>query len=142
MNPKILLRIAATLVILHSVGHTFGFLTWKDHVDATYDEVVKQMTAYKFPFMGATHSLAEFYTGIGFSITLSLLLCAWFLLMAANLSNDDHRSIATRMLLPLVLFLVGLGIFEIIFFFPLAYGLSLAAALLTLIAMFRLMKAD
>ena len=142
MKSKILLRISAVLIAIHAIGHSVGFLSWKDHVNATYDEVVKQMTGPKFPFMGASHSLGDYYDGFGLVITLALILCSWFLFMAANMTDDDHRSIATRMLLPLSAYLVGQGIIEIIYFFPFAAGLSLLAAALAIVVMFQLMRAD
>jgi len=34
MRPKLLLRIAAGLMFLHTIGHSFGASTWKDAPNA------------------------------------------------------------------------------------------------------------
>ena len=141
MKPYLLTRISSVLILIHAVLHTIGHLSWKTPAGAAYNEVVKQMTGPKFPVMGANRSLGEFFDGYGFFVTLALLLAAWFIWMASNLI-ENNPGIATRMLLPLTAFLFGLGIIEIIFFFPLAAGITLLAAILSLIAMFQLMRAD
>jgi len=141
MKPVILIRIGSILILIHAILHTIGHLSWKTPANAAYNEVIKQMTGPKFLVMGASRSMGEFFDGYGFFVTLALLLVAWFLWMASNLI-ENNPGIATRMLLPLTVFLFGLGIVEIIFFFPFAAGISLLAAILSLIAMFQLMQAD
>jgi len=81
MKPKILLRIAAILIFIHSVLHTFGFGTWKEAPDPVYKVIVNGMTGHKFPFMGAIHSLGDFYEGFGYASSIALFLIAvvlWF----------------------------------------------------------------
>jgi len=34
MKPKLLLRIASIIMLLHDAGHTYGHLTWKQTPDA------------------------------------------------------------------------------------------------------------
>jgi hypothetical protein len=61
MKPKMLLRIAAIVMVLHLAGHLFGHLTWKTPPTPEQQEVVKEMTTHKFPFMGAVHSMGDYY---------------------------------------------------------------------------------
>ncbi len=110
MKPKILLRIASIIMFLHDIGHTFGHLTWKQSPDPAKQEVIKQMTDNKFPFMGAVRSMSDYYDGYGWASTLALLLIA----------------------------ALAWGIDELIFFFPFAAAFSLLAFLLTGIAIFQI----
>ena len=81
MKPKLLLRIASILIFVHSVLHTFGFTTWKQAPDPVYKSIVDGMTGHKFPFMGAMHSLGDYYEGFGYACSIALFLIAiilWF----------------------------------------------------------------
>src|SRR5260221_12106082 len=110
MKPKILLRIASIIMFLHDIGHTFGHLTWKQSPDPAKQEVIKQMTDNKFPFMGAVRSMSDYYDGYGCALTLALLLIA----------------------------ALAWGIDELIFFLPCAAAFSLLSFLLTGIAIFQI----
>jgi hypothetical protein len=131
MKPKILLRIAAILIFIHSVLHTFGFSTWKEAPDAVYKATVDGMTEHKFLFMGAIRSLGEFYDGFGYASSIALFLIAivlWFV------SGETSRSanLAKKIIYAVGIALVAWGIDELIYFFPFAAAITLTAAILTL----------
>jgi hypothetical protein len=80
-TPKILLRIAAILMVVHFFGHTLGFSGWKKATDPVQQDVIKQMTGPKFPLMGAIHSMGEYYDGFGYGCSIAILLfilTLWF----------------------------------------------------------------
>lgn len=62
MKAKILLRIAALLILVHLLGHSIGHSTWDTPEDQKMDEVVAAMKGYKADFMGATKSMADAIT--------------------------------------------------------------------------------
>jgi hypothetical protein len=135
MNPKLLLRIAAILIFVHCVLHTIGFTSWKQPTDPLEKQIVEQMTGHKFPFMGATHSLGDYYDGFGYASSIALLLIAVTLLVvAANLSSST--ALAKKMIIILGATLLLWGIDELIYFFPFAASITLAACVCTFGAFF------
>jgi hypothetical protein len=74
MKPKLLLRIASIVMILHDVGHMIGSLTWKQAIEPEKQQVIDQMTGHKFPFMGAMRSMGDYYDGYGYASALAILL--------------------------------------------------------------------
>jgi hypothetical protein len=127
MKAKLLLRIASILMLLHTAGHTIGALTWKEAPNARVAAVVAGMQNEHFMFMGKSLTLASFFDGYGFGMIGVLLLVSillWLLSIAAD----------RRIILILGLFLVFLGVNELIYFFPFAAAFSLLAGVCTLIA--------
>jgi len=141
MKPKVLLRIAAVVMFLHVVGHTIGAATWKQTNEPAKQEVIKRMVEQKFPFMGTVRSMAEYYDGYGYSSTIALLLAVTLLWILSGLA-ERNAVVAAKILLPVSLFLFLLGIDEIIFFFPLAAGMSLLGALLGGLSLLTLRKQE
>lgn len=129
MKPKLLLRIAALVILLHAAGHTLGIYTWKKPSGPVPPELVKQMTEQKFLFMGTTGSMAAFYDGMGYASTASLLLVVFLLIIVSGVAQLNS-SLVIKILWPLSLFLVFLGIDELIYFFPMAAVFSFLGAVL------------
>ncbi|MDN5285533.1 MAG: hypothetical protein JWR38_1807 [Mucilaginibacter sp.] len=124
---KIALRIAAVLILLHTLGHTVGALTWKNAPNVRVAAVVTGMENEHFDFMGRSLTLASFFNGYGYSMIGVFLLISILLWL---LSSAPVRS----MILLLGLFLVILAIIEFIYFFPFAAAFSLLAGISTLFA--------
>ena len=129
MKAKIILRIAAIIMLLHDVGHTMAVLTWKEDDNPKKMEVIHQMTDNKFPFMGTSRSMGEYFEGFGFMGTLSLLLIAlilWYVSDAGEINNGFKKKIILTVSIILLLW----GISELIYIFPVAASFSLIASLL------------
>jgi hypothetical protein len=129
MKPKLLLRIAAVLILFHALGHTYGHLTWKLSPELTKQEVIKQMTENKFPFMGTVRSMTEYYDGFGFIVTVALLMIAVLLWVASNVTAQSV-DLARKFVLTLSLALMAFGVLEVIYFFPFAAAFSFIASVL------------
>jgi len=139
MKPKILLRIAAILIFIHSVLHTYGFNTWKEAPDPVYKTIVDGMTGHTFPFMGATRSLGNFYEGFGYAGSIALFLIAVVLWLVSG-ETDRSANLAKKIIYAVGIALVAWGIDEIIYFFPFAASITLAASVLTLLSGFVIKK--
>ena len=139
MNPKLLLRIAAVIIFLHAFGHTTGIYTWKQPDSHVPQELVKQMTEQKFEFMGKQSTIAGLYDGLGYASTIALLLVV-FLLWIVSSAKENHAPFSVKILMTVFLFLIFLGVLELVYFFPMAVAFSFIGALLTLIAIFKLSK--
>ncbi len=127
MKPKLLLRIASGIMLLHTLGHTMGALGWKDAPNAAVKQVIDRMQTTHFDFMGRSSTLANFYAGYGY-IMIGVLLFISILLW--QLSTNSIRSIV----LSLGILLLFMAVLEYIYFFPMAAAFSLLAGLATLIA--------
>jgi hypothetical protein len=140
MTVKLVLRIAAVALFLHLLGHSYGHSTWKRATDPARQEVIKQMTENRVPFMGTVRSLADYYEGYGWVGTILLLgfsLILWILSGTA----EQNRELTVKLLIPTSICLLALGVDELFFFFPFAAFFSLVAAGLTMISIVQLNKA-
>lgn len=131
MRSKIFLRIGAFLMLFHCIAHTFGAVSWKNTDDSIKKEVIAQMTAHRFPFMGSVRSLADTVDGYGFAATLTLFFIAavmWICSSHLSASATPVRSI----LVLLVVILSLHGIVEWLYFFPFAALITWLSAIMTL----------
>lgn len=137
MKPKILLRLASIVMILHDVGHMIGSLTWKQAAEPEKQQVIKQMTGQKFPFMGAVRSMGDYYDGYGYASALAILSISAILWIVSG-SLTQNPNLAKKILITLAATLFAWGANELIFFFPFAASFSLLAFALTAIAALQL----
>jgi len=137
MNSKILLRIAAGLMLLHTIGHTIGALTWDQPPTPASGLVIKGMQAAHFTFMGRYTTIASFYEGYGFIMIFVLLLVSLVLWL---LSGETGNALTVRLLTPLAVFLLLLAITEFIYFFPLPAALSFLACIAVMLAWLQVRK--
>ncbi len=130
MKPKLLLRIASVLMLLHAIGHSIGAMTWKKAPDATIQNVVDSMQNNHFDFMGRSTSLGLFYNGYGIIMIGVLLLLT---IQLWQLAVEPNR----KTILLLSVFLLFMGTCELIWFFPFAAAFSLLAGLITFYSYFK-----
>jgi hypothetical protein len=128
MKPKLLLRIAAILILIHGVLHTTGFGQWKQDPDPAKHEVIKQMTGQKFPFMGTSRNMGEYYDGFGYGCSIALILIA-FLLWIVSGELSSNPSLAKKIIAVISFALLVWATDELIYFFPFAVGLTLVASI-------------
>jgi hypothetical protein len=119
MGPRLLLRISAVLMFIHALFHTLGHLKWKTLSSPSYDEVVKQMTVPKFPFMGAVHSIGDYFDGYGYFITLAVVLIGCLLWALSDIAVQ-YPLVGLKLLIPITILIILLFLDTLIFFFPLA----------------------
>jgi len=138
MSGKLLLRIAAILMLLHTFGHTMGALTWKQAPTPELGQVIATMQNHHFSFMGRSVSIAGFYEGYGMSMIFVLLMVSILLWL---LSGDGGSKMGVSMMVVLSVFLLLLSVIEYIYFFAFAAAFSFLSAVLTGMAVFRVRKA-
>ncbi len=137
MLPKLLLRIAAILILFHAVAHTFGHSKWKKATDGVKQEIITQMTAHSFPFMGVKRSMGDYFEGYGYACTLALLLIAFLLWIV----SAETSGFGKKMMAGISVCLLLWSIDEFIYFFPFAAIITLLAALLSFVALFKIKAA-
>jgi hypothetical protein len=133
MKPKLLLRIAAILMFLHTMGHTMGAFSWKTAPNPAVGLVIKGMETNHFEFMGRQVTLASFYDGYGFTMIIVLLFISILLWL---LAADAGNSLSARLMPPVAVLLLLMGIIEYVYFFPFAAAFTFIAGLCTLASLF------
>jgi len=130
MKPKILLRIASGIILLHAVGHFFGVASLtKDGTDEQ-NLVIQAMTGHRFPVLGTVHSYADFLNGFGWIGEISLLLTAYLLWLTGSVA-DSQPGISRKLSAALFVGLLAQSVLEFIYFFPVAYVMTMIATILT-----------
>ena len=128
MKPKLLLRIAAILMLIHGVLHTIGFSQWKQDPDPAKHEMIKLMTGQRFPLMGTSRNMGEYYDGFGYASSIAIFLMA-ILLWIVSGELLANTSLAKKVIAVLSFALLAWAIDEAIYFFPFAVSLSLVSSI-------------
>jgi len=92
MTATLLYRIAAIVLALFAVGHTFGFLSFRPS-SAEGLAVYVAMSSVSFDFNGAVRSYSDFYTGFGLLVTAYLLFCAFLAWHLGSLATSQPKAI-------------------------------------------------
>src|SRR3954454_21068007 len=87
MKPALLLRITSVITLLFAVGHSLGGMqSWSPPGET---DVLRAMRSYHFDAGGVSRSYLDFYLGLGFSISVYLLLQAVLLWQLATIAKVD-----------------------------------------------------
>ena len=124
------MRIASVIIFLHAIGHFLGVVNATKGETDEENMVIHAMTEHRFPVMGAVHSFADFLHGFGWIGEVFLLMTAYLLWFTGSLAAVQP-AISRKLSAVLFISLLSQTILEIIYFFPVAYVLSLIATVLT-----------
>ena len=131
MKAKVLLKIAAGLILIHLIGHAVGHTGWDKPTDPKMMDVVMAMKSQQVDFMGAVHSMADYYKGYSilifglYGMSISVL---WF----TSGFVQEHPAIANKILYPVGIAYLFFGIVEFMYFFLFAASMSFLAGVLTI----------
>ena len=133
MKPKLLLRIAAVLILIHLLGHGVGHSAWDKPQDSKMQEVVTVMKSYKGEFMGATQSMADYYNGYSLMMFVLYGMSIILLWLLSRIVKEQPAIVGN------ILYTIGtsyliFGVIEFVYFFPFAAAMSFFAGVLTLVA--------
>ena len=115
MTPKLLLRIAAGLVLFFAFGHTIGHVT-RHQGEGVQQTVGQTMQDVKFDFFGNTTSYDGMYNGMSLNLIFTLLAFAAVLWMLSNVAFDRPR-LVKQLLIPVALCLFGFAVTSFLYFF-------------------------
>jgi hypothetical protein len=133
MTTKILLRIASLLMLTHLIGHSLGQNGWKTNDDPVMRKVAQWMTGPRFPFMGVSRSMGDYFDGYGYTASITLATLALLLwLMSSKVVKQGV--VVRNEVLVLALALLAFSGIEFLYFFPFAAIISCLAATLTLVS--------
>jgi hypothetical protein len=137
MTPKILLRIAAGLLLFFAVGHSIGHFRRHDVTDPKAIEVQRQMIENKFDMFGKLRSYDENYTGMSTNLILTLVTFTVLLWLFSSVV-ETNKSLGRILLLPIALCVVGISITGSLYFFPVPALTCLIASVIIFITWFKL----
>jgi hypothetical protein len=132
MKPKILLRVAALLTLLHTIGHTLAAFTWHDAPNNAVKQVIDGMLTVHFDFTGRQVSMGGFYAGFGYTLTGVLLMITMILWM---LSNDTVSVLSKQVRVVLAVFLLFSGVIEYCYIIAPPAAMSFLAGICVLISL-------
>lgn len=92
MKATALYRIAAVLLFLFAVGHTFGFLNFTPP-SSEARAVRDAMKGVHFRIGGASYSYGGFYTGFGLFVTVYLLFSAFLAWHLGGLARSNPQAV-------------------------------------------------
>lgn len=139
MRPKLLLRIAAFLILFVAVGHTLGNCTRKATTDTQQQEVFKKMEDVKFDFGGSMRSWDNFYDGMSLDVSLTLLVFTALLWLISGSANK-YPVFCTSLLWPSLICFIGFTVIGFMYFFIVPAASTLLASLLVTTSIFQLRK--
>ena len=91
MSPSVLYRVASVLLVLFGLGHQLGFR----RVDPRWgvDSAIGALKASQFQVQGMTRTYWDFFSGLGFFVTVFLFFAAILAFQLARLSRESLRSL-------------------------------------------------
>ena len=128
MTTTLALRICALISLLFTLGHSAGGLQkWSPNAD---NPVLRAMTDVHFDMMGMSRSYLDLYLGLGWTISIAMLLQTALLWQLASLARTEaarvRPMIATFLLATLA---SGIIAWLLIFPVPVIFCAVLTAAL-------------
>ena len=136
MNKKILLRIAAGLILFTCMGHTFGTFMPVPQEEVELVNTVNAMKSALVPMpIGKKQSYFDIFFGTNISLSIYLLVTGLSFLLFA--SADNTNTTIRKMLLLQSLGLIGIAIISGLYFFPIPAICTGVAGILGCLIYFR-----
>jgi hypothetical protein len=132
MNATLFYRTAGVLFVLFTLGHTFGFLSFRP-ASTEGQAVFESMSRVRFDAGGRSASYADWYRGFGLSITVSMLFWAFLSWHLGELAKAAPHAIGVLGWAFFVVQLAG-AVMALLYFGPPAVVLSTLSAALVGIA--------
>ena len=129
MNPSLLYRIAAVLLVLFGLGHQLGFR----QVDPGWgvDAAIATLKAAQFKVQGMTRNYWDFFSGFGFFVTVFLFFSAVLAFQLGGLPKETLRSLGlVTWAFALSFVVIGVLSWRYFFLVPLVFSSLVALCLL------------
>jgi len=120
-------------MLTHLIGHSIGQNGWKKNDDPVMRQVAHWMTGPRFPFMGVSRTMGDYFDGYGYTASITLATLALLLWLASSKVATQGQVVRSEILI-LALALLAFSAIEFLYFFPFAAIISCLAAVLTLIS--------
>ena len=128
MTTRLMLRIASVISLLFAIGHSLGGLSkWSPPGDTP---VLRAMAGSRFDVMGSSRSYLDLYVGLGWSISVYMLLQTLLLWQLAGMARTDAARVKP-MIAAFALATLASGLVACFFIFlvPVLFSAALFVAL-------------
>ncbi|MBM9498815.1 hypothetical protein JWG44_00905 [Leptospira sp. 201903071] len=139
MIPKILIRIASILMLIFTLGHSFGHFTRYNTADIRAVHTITSMQMTKIPMEGVDKTYDQFYSGMSLNLSITLFCLAVLLWFLSNLVSTNPK-VVFKLLIPVFFCVFCFSITGFIYFFPAPTIVSCLGALCILACIFLLRK--
>ena len=130
MTTALMLRISALISLLFAIGHSAGGLhKWSPNAD---NPVLSAMTGVHFDMMGVSRSYLDLYLGLGWTISVAMLLQSVLLWQMASLARTNAAQVRP-MIAAFILATLASGVIAWLLIFPIPVFFC-AALLIALVA--------
>jgi hypothetical protein len=85
-------RIAAYLMVLYTLGHTFGAVIGTPAFGSQSDAVVSSMKMVRVVAQGTERTWYDFFRGFGAFVSVFFIFSAWMVWYVGGLTPEDRRS--------------------------------------------------
>src|SRR5437763_7618230 len=128
MTTTLALRIASLISLVFTIGHSAGGLQkWSPNAD---NPVLRAMTDVHFDMMGMSRSYLDLYLGLGWTISIAMLLQTFLLWQMAGLARTNAAQVRPMIAAFLLATLAsGIVAWLLIFPVPVAFCAVLSVAL-------------
>lgn len=120
---------------IHGILHTIAHSSWKKAANPVQENIVATMSAHRFPFMGAAHSMADYYEGYGFisSVFFLMMACIYWVLSG---DSESGNKLVPKVTMTVSIGLILCAILEWMYFFPFASAITFAAAVCGILSVY------
>ncbi|HEX5184161.1 MAG TPA: hypothetical protein VFW19_13570 [Allosphingosinicella sp.] len=133
MTAKLMLRIASFISLLFALGHSLGGLNkWSPTGD---NPVLKAMTDVPFTIMGVRRTYLDLYLGLGWTLSVFMLLQTILLWQMASLAEADAARVRPMIAAFALATLAG-GVLASVLIFPVPALFSAALLIALVLAWF------
>ncbi len=139
MKPKILIRISSILMLIFTIGHSFGHFTRYNTVDLRAISTITAMQMTKIPMDGVDKTYDQFYSGMSLNLSTTVFSLVILLWLLSNLESK-HPKVVMQLLIPIFFCVFGFSITGFVYFFSAPTLISCLGALSILGSIFLLRK--
>lgn len=116
MKAKLFIRIASALMLVFTLGHSFGHFTRYETSDPQALSTISIMQQTKIPMEGVTKTYDQFYTGMSLNLSIVLISLTVLLWILSNFSESNPQAVQ-KLLIPTLFCISCFGITGFIYFF-------------------------
>lgn len=99
MKAKLFIRIASALMLVFTLGHSFGHFTRYETSDPQALSTISIMQQTKIPMEGVTKTYDQFYTGMSLNLSIVLISLTVLLWILSNFSESNPQAVR-KLLIP------------------------------------------
>ncbi len=139
MKPKILLRIAALLVLLIVIGQAIGHFNGKAILNPVDKDIVGNANQHQFSVHTSLRKWGDFYEGFSLDVSLVLIVFTVVFSMLSHIAKK-HPKVCLHLLWPYLICFIGFTLSSLCYLFIIPGIANLIICVLIILSMLQLHK--